>query len=72
MAHMHLIRFPDRQERLRALDAFLDVPASRLVLPGHRMVVTNEHIEALERANIAFEYISQTQRNGHGPTPNQP
>jgi len=59
MAHMHLIHFPDREERLRALDVFLDVPTTRLVLPGHRMVVTNEHIQALQRANIAFEYISQ-------------
>jgi hypothetical protein len=71
MAFMHLIHFPDRAERLRALDVFLDVPATRLLLPGHRMVVTNEHIKALERANIAFEYISQTQANGHAAAPDQ-
>jgi len=64
MAHMYLIHFPDREERLRALDVFLDVPAARFVLPGHRMVVANVHIQALERASITFEYLSQNQ--GHG------
>ena len=28
--------------------------------------VTNEHIQALERAQISFEYLSQTNANGQG------
>ncbi len=66
MAQIHLIRFPNAQERKRALRVFLDVPATRLVLPGHDMAVTQDHIQALEREQIAFEYLSQTHPNGQG------
>ena len=72
MAMVHLIRFPSSEERRRALRVFLEVPATRVVLPGHDMVVTPEHIQALERAQIAFEYVSRTNPNGSSPTPVQP
>jgi hypothetical protein len=72
MATVHLIRFPSAEERKRALRVFLDVPATRLVLPGHEMAVTGEHVQALERAQIAFEYVSRTSPNGPTPTTVQP
>jgi hypothetical protein len=72
MAGMHLIRFAKPEDRQRAIMVFLDVPATRLVLPGHDMVVMNAHIDALERENIPFEYLSKTQRNGTGPAAVQP
>ena len=55
VAQFPVIRFPSAEERQRALRVFLDVPATRLVLPGHDMAVTREHIQALEREYIAFE-----------------
>lgn len=72
MAAIHLIRFSTPEDRQRAILVFLDVPATRLVLPGHDMVVTNEHVAALERAGIPFEYLSQTQGNGKGQAAVQP
>src|SRR5262245_52155446 len=72
MAMVHLIRFPSPEERRRALRVFLDVPATRVVLPGHEMAVTPQHIEALERAQIAFEYVSRTNPNGSSRRPFNP
>lgn len=63
MALAHLIAIPRAAERRRAIKAFLEVRDARLVLPGHRMVVTNEHIRALEREKIRFTYISKTAPN---------
>ncbi len=71
MAHAHLIEFPSATERKRAIKVFLEVRDSRLVLPGHRMVVTNEHIRALEREKIRFSYLSKTAPNGENATPVQ-
>jgi hypothetical protein len=48
---IHLITFPNREERVKAVELFLDVPATRVVLPGGNMVVTNAHLQALERAS---------------------
>ena len=71
MAHAHLIEFPSAAERKRAIKVFLEVRDSRLVLPGHRMVVTNEHIRALDREKIRFTYLSKTAPNGKKATPVQ-
>ena len=68
MALTHLIEFPSAAERKRAIKVFFEVRDSRLVLPGHRMVVTNEHIKALEREQIRFSYISKTAPNGNKTT----
>jgi hypothetical protein len=71
MVNIHLIRFPGREEHKRAIQVFLNVPATRLVLPGHRMAVTSEHIKALERENIPFEYVTPANANGQQTTPLQ-
>ena len=68
MALAHIIEFASAAERKRAIKVFLEVRDSRLVLPGHRMVVTNEHIRALERENIRFSYLSKTAPNGKKAT----
>jgi hypothetical protein len=59
MALTHLIEIPDRAEYERAVEAFLSVRGRRLVIPGHRMVVTDEHVKALEQAGVKFTFISR-------------
>jgi hypothetical protein len=71
MVDYHLIRFAGREEHRQAIEAFDNVHATRVVLPGHRMVVTSAHIQALERANVPFEYVTPTNANGQHTTPIQ-
>lgn len=72
MFTMHLIRLPNKKEHKRALMALLEVPrVESLGLPNFQMVVTDEHIKALERAHVAFTYLSKTALNGTNPTPVQ-
>lgn len=77
MASIHLIRFPDRESRLRAIEVFFAVRQTRVMFPGDVMGVTGEHITALEQAvpPVPFEYVSQTAPlvplNGQ-PNPVQP
>jgi hypothetical protein len=59
------------EDRKRAIMLFLDVPATRHILPGHDMVVTNEHIAALKKAAIPFESLSPSNSNGAPKTPVQ-
>ena len=59
MGSIHLIRIPDKEARIRAIDALCDVPVTRVRLPGDIMGVTDEHIAALKKAQIPFEYVSQ-------------
>jgi hypothetical protein len=72
MSALHLIRFPNKREHKRAIVALLDVYQESLGLPDYQMVVTDEHIKALERAKVAFTYLSKTAPNGTSPTPVQP
>jgi len=72
MSAMHLIRFPSKKEHKRAIKALLEVlHREYLGLPDYQMVVTDEHIEALERAKVAFRYLSKTAPDGRNPTPVQ-
>ncbi|HMC89722.1 MAG TPA: hypothetical protein VKI17_09240, partial [Gemmataceae bacterium] len=68
MYAMHLIRFPNRKEHQKGLMAVLSVPRESLGLPDYQMVVTNEHIQALEAAKVRFEYLSKTAPNGKNST----
>lgn len=72
MAAMHLIRFPNRKEHKRGLMALLEVPREFLGLPDYQMVVTEEHIKALEQASVPFAYLSLTAANGTNPSSVQP
>jgi hypothetical protein len=60
MPSVHLIRFPDRETRLRAIRAFYKVPVTRIRLPGDVMGVTDAHLSALKKAKIPFIHISKT------------
>jgi hypothetical protein len=72
MSAMHLIGFPNKREHRRAITALLEVPRlESLGLPGYQMVVFDEHIEALQRANVNFTYLSKTSANGKSPAPSQ-
>ena len=65
MSAMHLIRFPTKKEHKRAIMALLEVLQREYVgLPDYQMVVTDEHIQALERAKVAFAYLSKSAPNG--------
>lgn len=65
MAGVHLIRVPNKKQYKRAIVALLDVlQREYLALPDYRMVVTDEHIEALQRAKVAFTYLSRTAPDG--------
>ncbi len=65
MSAMHLIHCPKKKEYKRAIVALLELPRGvYLGLPDYQMVVTGEQIEALERAKIAFTYLSKTAPDG--------
>jgi hypothetical protein len=73
MSAMHLIRFPNKKVHKRALMALLQVAnVESLGLPDLQMVVTDEHIRALERAKVAFAYLSRTAPNGKNSAAVQP
>lgn len=71
MGTIHIIHIPDREARKRAFKAFLDIRETWVRFPGNRLGVTNEHVRALEKENIPFDYASKPPRNGT-PTPIQP
>lgn len=67
----HVIQFRDKEKYGQAIMALLDVPVSRTGLPDLKMVVSDEHIQALKRANV--EFVDITKRVGpNGSTPVQP
>lgn len=69
---MHLIQFPKGQGYGKAIRALLDIPRTPyLALPDYQMVVTDEHVKALEEARVRFVYLSKTADNGKKPAPIQ-
>jgi hypothetical protein len=60
----YVISFQDREEYKKAIGAFLDVPVGRVALPGLRMVVSQEHIDALRRAGIKYVDCTKVVPNG--------
>ena len=67
MFSMHLIRIPKRKER--AIMALLEVPRGEyLALPDYQLVVTDEHVKALDQAKVAFTYLSKTAPHGTNTT----
>jgi hypothetical protein len=66
---MHLIHFANKKDHKRGIAALLDVPrVESLGLPDFQMIVTDEHTRALERAKVAFTYLSKTAVNAHAPS----
>jgi hypothetical protein len=67
----HVIQFRDEEKYKQAIMVLLDVPVTRSAIPGLKMIVSDEHIQALKRANVDFADI--TKRVGpNGATPVQP
>jgi hypothetical protein len=68
---IYVIQFPNREEYTRAVGALGEVPRTRVGLPDFKMVVEEEHVQALNRAGIP--YTDLTKRVGHEPpAPVQP
>ena len=64
----HVIQFRDKDTYKDAIMALLDVPVSRSAIPGLKMIVEDEHILALNRANVEFSDITKrVARNGAAP-----
>jgi len=67
MMSTHVIVFPDQEEYKKAIMAFLDVYIGRVALPGLKMVVSQEHVDALQRAGIKYQDITKVVGNGAAP-----
>lgn len=55
----HLIQFRDKDEYKRAIAALSDVPQTRVGLPDYKMMVTQQHIEALEESGIPYTDLTK-------------
>jgi hypothetical protein len=66
MGSIHSIKIADKQARERVIGVFRDVPITRVRLPGAVMGVTDEHILALNKAGIPFQYVSKEPSHGNG------
>ena len=65
MATFHLIRFPSKKEHKRGLMAVLEVLGQEcLGLPDYQMVVSDDHLRALENARVRFTILSRPNPNG--------
>lgn len=62
MPGSYLIRFRSQGSYKRAIVAFQEVAQTRFVFTQRRMVVTDEHLEALKRARVPYELISRPRR----------
>jgi hypothetical protein len=72
MGSIHLIKFADKETRIRAIGVFRHVDVTRVRFPGDVMGVTDEHIEALRKANVPFQFVSKEPPNGTGSASVQP
>ncbi len=57
-ARGHLIRMPDKKAMKRAMFPLGQVDVPYCSFPGHCLLVTNKHIEVLQREDIPFEFVS--------------
>jgi hypothetical protein len=55
----HLIQFPAEAEYRRAVAALSAVPQTRVGLPDFKMVVTDEHLVALDQAGIPYVLLTK-------------
>jgi hypothetical protein len=59
----HVIRFPGKAEYIRAVAALADVPRTRVGLPDFKMVVTEDHVKALDRSGIPYTDLTKDAGN---------
>ncbi len=58
MGRGYLIRISKRSERVRAIGALDGCKDPQHIFPGNKWLITNEHLEALKRAGISFEDLT--------------
>ena len=67
----YMIQFPTEEEYRRAVAALSEVPKTRVGLPGYKMVVTDDHLDALGQAGIPYTNLTKDATRG-ASTPLQP
>lgn len=60
----YMIQFPTEQEYRRAVAALSEVPRTRVGLPGYKMVVTEDHLNALGQAGIPYTNLTKDASRG--------
>lgn len=54
-----MVQFRDKENYKQAIMALLEVPVTRSGIPGLKMIVSEEHIQALKRANVEYTDITK-------------
>jgi hypothetical protein len=62
-----VIQFPGKEDYTRAVAVLAAVPWTRVGLPDFKMVVTDDHVKALDQSGIPYTELTKDGR--HGPTP---
>lgn len=62
MSFAHLVKFPNRDSYKQAIGTFIEqgVSDERVPMPDNQMVVTKNHLAALDRAQVPFNLLSDT------------
>lgn len=68
MALLH-IQFETDEDRRRAVEVLDSVGDARHGLPENRMLINEQHLEALRRNQIAFRFVRQEEEVRRGPHP---
>jgi hypothetical protein len=59
-----LIQFSGEEEYKQAVAILSEVSRTRVGLPGYKMVVTNEHLDALNQAGIPYADLTKDASSG--------
>ena len=69
--YAHMIQFPNEAEYRKAVTALAEVPTSRVGLRGYKMVVTKDHLAALDQAGIPYTDLTKD-ASRDATTPHKP
>jgi hypothetical protein len=56
---IHLIRIPERKERVRAMEALVASGEAWVRVPGNVFGLTHRQLQAVQAKGVAFEWVSQ-------------
>jgi hypothetical protein len=56
---IHLIRIPERKERVRAMEALVTSGEAWVSVPGNLFCLTSKQLKAVQAKGIAFEWVSK-------------
>ncbi|MCI0461131.1 MAG: hypothetical protein L0Z62_29635 [Gemmataceae bacterium] len=59
IAPIHLIRIPERTERVRAMEALVTSGETWVRVPGNVFCLTSRQLQAVQAKDIAFEWVSK-------------